>query len=230
MAAVKSRTSRRERSRETRRRMVDSARDLFASRGYAATTMEDIAAGAGVAVQTVYYSFRTKGNLVCEVVEVAGAGGHDHVPVIERDWMVEAMSTSSADRALALAVEHGTDIYVRAAPLWPAVAAAAAVDEAVQEYWNRVATKRRTGMARLVARLADLGCLREGLDPARAADLLYVLDGHEVFTGLTSHSGWTVPEYKSWLFTTLRQQLLAPADLDPHATHGLSFVGSAPDT
>ena len=45
----------------TRLHIVKGAHDLFVDRGYAATPMDEIAARAGVAVQTVYYTFRTKG-------------------------------------------------------------------------------------------------------------------------------------------------------------------------
>ncbi len=35
-----------------------------------------------------------------------------------------------------------------------------------------------------------------------------VLFGHDVFTGLVTQAGWSVPEYKAWLLTTLAHQLL----------------------
>ncbi len=76
--------SRAERALATRRRMLTSARDLFVQQGYAATTVEQIAGDAGVAVQTVYYTFRTKGLLLRELVEVTAAGEEPAVPVMER--------------------------------------------------------------------------------------------------------------------------------------------------
>ena len=97
------------------------------------------------------------------------------------------LAATSGQRVLALAVEHGADIFVRAAPLWPAVAAAAA-DPHVEHYWRGVAADRRAGQARMVARLAELGVLRDGLDPDRATDLVVVLFGHDVFTGLVTQS------------------------------------------
>ena len=125
MGAVKSaRPTRAERARQTRRRMLDSARALFIGDGYAATTMDRIAEHAGVAVQTLYYTFRTKGQLLCEVVEVTAAGDEDAPPVHQRAWVQQMLTATSGQRVLALAVEHGADIFVRAAPLWPAVAAA----------------------------------------------------------------------------------------------------------
>ena len=134
--------------------MIDCARKLFTTQGYPATTMEQIASAAGVAVQTMYYTFRTKARLLCEVVEAAGAGDDAPIPVMQRPWMVETLSTTSARRALALAVEHGTDIYERVAPLRPALVAAAAADPYVETYALGIATARRSGMGRLVARLA----------------------------------------------------------------------------
>ena len=63
MAQVKtSKGTRAERARQTRNRMLDSARELFIADGYAATTMERIAQEAGVAVQTLYYTFRPRGS------------------------------------------------------------------------------------------------------------------------------------------------------------------------
>ena len=223
MVAVKgTRTTRAERARQTRQRMLDSARELFIGDGYGSTTMERIAKHAGVAVQTLYYTFRTKGQLLCEVVEVTAAGDEDAAPVALRAWAREMLTATSGQRVLALAVEHGADIFVRAAPLWPAVAAAA-TDPHVEHYWRGVTANRRAGQARMIARLDELGVLRPALGPDRATDLVVVLFGHEVFTSLVTQSGWSVPEYKAWLFTTLTQQLLQRPRLAPTAYSGLSY-------
>ena len=193
--------------------------------GYAATTMERIADDAGVAVQTLYYTFRTKGRMLCEVVELTAAGDDDAVPVAQRSWMQEMMTATSAQRVLALAVEHGTDIFARAAPLWPAVTAAAAADPQVELYWRGVAANRRAGQERMVARLTELEALREGISPERAADLVVVLFGHDVFHGLVGEAGWSVTDYKAWLFDTLIQQLLRQRRVAPTVVSDLSFGG-----
>jgi AcrR family transcriptional regulator len=223
MATVKgARTTRAERARQTRHRMLDSARELFISDGYTATTMERIADRAGVAVQTLYYTFRTKGQLLCEVVEVTAAGDEDAAPVALRAWVRDMLTATSGQRVLALSVEHGADIFVRAAPLWPAVAAAA-TDPHVERYWRGVTAGRRAGQAQMVARLAELGMLRPGLDPERATDIVVVLFGHDVFTSLVTQARWSVPEYKAWLATTLTQQLLHRPRLAITAYAGLSY-------
>ena len=84
MALVKSSTgTRAERARQTRNRMIDSARELFIADGYAATTMERIAQEAGVAVQTLYYTFRSKGQLLCEVVEATAAADEREMRIVQ---------------------------------------------------------------------------------------------------------------------------------------------------
>jgi TetR/AcrR family transcriptional regulator, regulator of autoinduction and epiphytic fitness len=44
--------------------IVDTARKLFLERGYHTTTIEMIAAEAGVAVSTIYAVFRNKGGIL----------------------------------------------------------------------------------------------------------------------------------------------------------------------
>lgn len=203
--------------------MLDSARELFVTPGYAATTMEQIATDAGVAVQTLYYTFKTKGALLCEVVEVTAAGDLDPVPVIERPWWQEVMATRSAQRVLALVVEHGTGIYERVAPLWPALGAASAADPQVEEYVRGVTEARRAGQRAIVAHLAELGALRPELDVDRATDVVVVLAGHDVHRGLVVDARWPMIEYKVWLFECLAQQLLGRKP-DRRATADLSFA------
>jgi AcrR family transcriptional regulator len=199
---------------------------LFKAAGYAGTTMELVATKSGVAIQTVYYTFGTKGQLLCEAMDYAAAGEHDPAPVRSRPWMIEALSTPSPHRGLALAVEHGVDIYARAAPLWPAVNAAAVADPAVEKYWRGVAEGRRAGMGQLVGRFVELGALRPGLKVETATDILFLLNGHGTFQGLVVDAGWTTLAFKAWLYATLVDQLLGPGRVDPSATGGLAFAGS----
>src|ERR1700720_2057224 len=63
---------RQQQARATRRRILDAARRLFsAGGGYTGTTMREVAAEAGVAVQTVHAVFGTKLSLAQGIVEAA---------------------------------------------------------------------------------------------------------------------------------------------------------------
>jgi AcrR family transcriptional regulator len=202
---------RRDRAERTRRRILDSAYRLFSADGYQTTTMATIAADAGVAVQTVHYVFRTKAQLLREVVRVVAAGEHDPLPVTDRPWWRDAMAAGDADRALAGLVEHGVDIYARMAPLTPAVRAAAAADPEVEEYWREVSAARHDAMEDLIRRLADLGALDPSLTVARGTAVLSVVNSHDTFLGLVREAGWSLPDYKAWLHRALVRLLLGGA-------------------
>ena len=200
---------RREQALATRRRIVDSAYQLFCEYGYSATTVEMIASAAGVALQTVHYVFRTKGALLQEVVEVAAAGTHDPPPVMQRQWIREALSASDGRRTVALGVEHGVDIYVRVAPLNHAIHAAASIEPDIEAYLRSITAARRGGMSRLIAALAGNERLRPGLTTERATDVMFVLHSHETYLGLVHDAQWSLEEYKAWLYETLCEQLLS---------------------
>jgi AcrR family transcriptional regulator len=79
-------TRRREQAARTRERIVEVAGRLFEERGYAGTTIPEIAREAGVAVETVYRSASGKAGLLADAVRAAVAGGVERagVPVTER--------------------------------------------------------------------------------------------------------------------------------------------------
>ena len=207
--------------------MVESAHRLFVSDGYAATTMGQIAAAADVAVQTVYYTFGTKGKLLCEVVETTASGGQDLGPSGQPRWVAEMLAVSAPQRVLALGVEHGTAIYDRVAPLWPTVAGAAQTDVEVEHYWRGVAARRNAAQRAMAARLVELGPLRAGLDVDRAGDLVGVLLGHDVYRGLVLEAGWAPSDYRAWAFSMLVEQLLG-VSTDAAVTRDLSFARRRP--
>ena len=55
---------------QTRREILETARALFAERGYAATSVTDIAEQAGVAVQTIYARLGSKHGIVVALLDL----------------------------------------------------------------------------------------------------------------------------------------------------------------
>src|SRR5215212_4550247 len=98
--------TRAEQARATRRRIVDAAAEQFVSRGYGATTLEDIAEAAGVAVQTVYFHFRNKPTLLKHALDVAAVGDDEPVPLLERPWMARIRREPDPRRVITLWVAN----------------------------------------------------------------------------------------------------------------------------
>lgn len=62
-------TTRAAQAESTRRAVLDTARRLFAERGYAGASLQDIADAAGVTKANVYYYFRTKDAILDALLE-----------------------------------------------------------------------------------------------------------------------------------------------------------------
>ena len=69
---------------ETRRASLSAAHDLFVEHGYGRTTIAEIAATAGVSVETVYATFKNKSNLLHRVWDVTVGGDDEQIVFHER--------------------------------------------------------------------------------------------------------------------------------------------------
>src|SRR4051794_27459504 len=86
-------SSRAERAQATRTRILRAAYSLFAAHGYPAVTMAAVASRAGVAVQTLYFTFGTKAELLQHAYDYAVLGDGEALPPTEQPWYRE-MSTA----------------------------------------------------------------------------------------------------------------------------------------
>src|SRR5919202_2045897 len=87
---------RRAQAEATRADILGAAQRLFERRGYAATTMEAIAAEAGVALKTVYVAFDTKSGLLRALWNHLLRAGRDEVPVAQQRWYRDVLAEADA--------------------------------------------------------------------------------------------------------------------------------------
>lgn len=186
-----------ERAEVTRRRIAESARRLFAARGYGASTLQAIADEAGVAVQTVYAVYRSKRGILAELRESvfrqpeAGALYQAALTEANPRRKIELFARSIRHRW-----EYGHDIVA-------VHEQAGRTDQSVYKEAEKVIAMRRNGISRLAQSFGS------AVDPAHAAAILDALTVPEVYKELVEISGWTPDEYEVWLAKTLRQQLLS---------------------
>jgi AcrR family transcriptional regulator len=192
---------RREKAAATQSRIIASTRALLLKRGYAATTMADVAAAAGVAVQTVYSSTEGgKAALAKRVWDVTIAGDLDPVPLGDRPQFQELLAEPDPSRKLALYARLSRQIYQRMGTLARVLrAGAAAGDAELQQLIDVTERERLRGTTSLAAHLDAVGALPPGLTVERAGHRLWALNAPELADGLTSLCGWTLDEYQAWL-------------------------------
>ncbi len=186
--------------------VIAAATRLFATKGYLATSVEDIAAEAGVARPTVFTAVGTKPVILRLVLDQAVAGDDAAVPVAERDWWRQTVEEPDAARSIELLAHTMTAIAQRIALLARALEAAASADADAKQMWDRYQRQRRTGLREfaetLTSRHPAVRC-----DVDTLTDTLWMLQP-AAYLRLVADAGWTVERYETWLADLLARLVL----------------------
>jgi AcrR family transcriptional regulator len=214
MTAVKrpatNKPTRRDRARATRLGITKAAYSLFCERGYTGTTMADVAEAAGVAVQTVYFVFHTKSELLSRTYDFAVLGEGEPLPPEMQPWYAQMTTEPDVTKALRHAVSGIGTILARAMPLDTVVRAAAASDPDAAKIRARHEGWRAEGYRTMLDVLRTKSSLRDGVSPERATQLLLMYVG-EVYRILVQDFGWSHEDWIDWTVATVSVQVFASA-------------------
>jgi AcrR family transcriptional regulator len=202
--------ARQEQARATRRAVLAAATGLFLERGYAATTMADIAEAAGVVVQTVYSSVGGKAEVLKQCLDVAIVGDDEPVPMVDRPEIRAVQAETDGRRKLELFAAHLTRVLERTARLGRVLAVAADADPAVDALRRTALAGRRFGMGEFAGNLKEQRLLRRGVTVDKAADVLAEHMDAAHYLTFTEEFGWTPREYQRWYVTVTAAMLLPP--------------------
>jgi AcrR family transcriptional regulator len=195
-------------ARATRRRIIDAAAALFVQKGYAATTLEQVAEHAGVAVQTVYFHFGNKRTVLKEAVDVAAVGDDEPVALLDRPWMQRVREEPDPHRVIDLWTENSRAITARIGPIMGVVRDAAATDPDMAAQWATNEQQRLTAFQTFAQLLADRNALKPGLAIAEATDIIFGLLSLELYLLLTTRRSWTAERWQQWVSQMLSAALL----------------------
>jgi AcrR family transcriptional regulator len=201
---------RRQRAEETRERMLQAARGLFAERGYAETTIEMIATAADVALPTVYAVFRSKRGVLAALMERLVSGEAGGPPLLETRGAQAVQAETDPRRTLKRFVDHLSHVQERVIPTYEVMKSAARSEPDVVELLGRMQEYRFSNITTLAARLAELGALRKSLLVDDASRTIWAIASPEVRQMLHSFAGWSPDRYRAWLLDTLVAALLEP--------------------
>lgn len=197
-----------EKSRQTRAKVLAAAEELFVEHGYGATTVQEIADHAGVAVQTIYFVFRNKRTLLKELADVAIAGDDRPVPTMERSWFTAAMAAPTAEEHLRAHATGALSATARVGALVEVIRAAAALEPEIDEL-RRLGDEQRhqVQLTAAIALTAKPGA-RPGVTAEYAADLLYATLSPEMYLLFVRDRGWSAEAFGDWAVSSLRGQLI----------------------
>jgi TetR/AcrR family transcriptional regulator of autoinduction and epiphytic fitness len=192
---------REQRARETRLRIRETARQLFGSQGFTETTIAQIAQDAGVATQTVYAVFGNKGGIVSEILE-------DLEESADREtWIAQVTAEEDPQRQLRVFVSWIRALFEQGSPILRA-ALVARSDPDVAALIDQGDTNRRSACSKLTEIWSAKGELRTDLEPAEAAQRMWLLTSVEQYLLAADTLGWTPDHYEDWLGDVLEEQLL----------------------
>jgi AcrR family transcriptional regulator len=199
---------RRAQAQSTRLTIINAAARLFTERGYVGTSMDDIAAAAGVSRATVFSSVGGKAAILKGAYDTAIVGDDEPVPLPQRPWAIAVRNEPDPRRMIDAYAAMITDVSGRVAPIYEAMHGAAGADPEVRELWDAMRTERRGGAAGFVGFIVARHALRTGVDRKRAGDVVWALIDPSMYHLLVTEMAWTPSQFRSWLADTLAGQLL----------------------
>jgi AcrR family transcriptional regulator len=209
MDRVKRPDKRAERSRHTREKVVEAARELFVAQGYGATSLQEVADRAGVAVQTIYFVFRNKRTLFKDVVDTSIAGDTEPVATMDREWFRAACAEPTAAGQLRAHVRGTREILGRVAPIMSLITTAAATDPEIAAQWPDGPDPRYTVQYAAAEALAGKPDARPGVSVEMAADVLFGLLSPQLYLIFVRDRDWSPDTWEEWARTALTSQLCA---------------------
>lgn len=192
-------TLRAEQARATRRAIVNAAARLFIEHGYGGTTVDEIAAAAGVSRKTVFTSVGGKLEALKLARDWAFVGDDEPIPMMERPEIMRQRLEPDARKVLRGYASVQRRVAARVAPLVKVAESAAGTDPALRELTEAGNSQRRIGMGELAGELAERGALPDGMTVDEAADVLWVFNDPLIYHRLVLERGWSPERYEEWV-------------------------------
>ncbi len=201
---------RREQAAATRRQILEAAQRLFERQGYGATTMNAIAAEAGVAPKTVYLAFETKSGVLRALWNLRIRAGRDELPVAEQPWYREVLEARDPERQLRLNDLNSCAEKLRLASVLGVIHTAGPLDADIAALWERIFAEYHANQGVIVKSVAEKKALRPELDLDQATDILWTINHPHIWQLLVRECGWSPEQYEQWTGDVACSQLLKP--------------------
>jgi AcrR family transcriptional regulator len=177
-------------------------------KGYAATSVADIAHLAGVSVDTVYASVGRKPKLVLAVIDMVLGGADEPVPAEQRDYVRAVRTEPSALGKIKVYAAAVAMLVPQTAPLQEALRTAGGSDVDCAATWRSLVNRRAANMLLFAADLRSTGELRHDLTDQQVADVVWSTNAAEYWL-LLDQRGWTAARYEALLVDLWSRTLLA---------------------
>jgi AcrR family transcriptional regulator len=188
---------------QTEQRLIAAAGRLFLANGYASTSLNAVAADAGVSPRTVYVRFGTKAALLKQVIEVAVVGDAETVALMDRPGTQPALHAPTLVERIDAWATVARQIMGRIGPLVTVATEAAATEPDIAELVAVWRDQSLSAERAFWTRAAADGLLDPAVDVHWATVTANALDTPETYIRLIAQHGWSLEQYQAWLAHSL---------------------------
>jgi AcrR family transcriptional regulator len=198
---------REEQAVRTRARILDAASQLFLERGYARTTMKDIAAQADVARDTVHAIFGSKARVLTALIDQRLVPDDSVANVTQRPDALAIRDAVDQRQQIKLFAEFIAGISTELRPVFEILRTASAVEPEMAKVFEEMDRFRLINMRTYARWIAARGPLR--VSTRRAGEIIWAVASLDVARMLCDEIGWTESQHARWLADSLVRTLLA---------------------
>jgi AcrR family transcriptional regulator len=205
-----------EQAARTRTRILDAAAELFIERGYARTTMQDVAARAGVARDTVHATFGGKPRVLTALIDQRLVPDGSVANVTQMPDAQAIRDESDQHRQIELFAAWISRIATQLRPVYEILRTASAVEPGMATVLAEMDRYRMENMQTYARWIAARGPLRVGT--RRAGETMWAVASPDVGRMLCDELGWSETQHARWIADTLTRALLP--DTEPRGGGG----------
>ena len=195
-----------EQAARTRTRILEAASELFLERGYARTTIKDIAVRADVARDTVHAIFGNKARVLTALIDLRLVPDDAVANVTQRQDAQAIRNEMDQRKQIELFAKFIAGISTELRPVFEILRTASAVEPAMANVFDEMNRFRLDNMQTYAKWIAARGPLR--VTTRRAGEIIWALASLDVARMLCDEIGWTQSQHARWLSDTLIRTLL----------------------
>jgi AcrR family transcriptional regulator len=195
-----------EQAARTRTRILEAASELFLERGYARTTIKDIAVQADVARDTVHAIFGNKARVLTALIDRRLVPDDAVANVTQRQDAQAIRDETDQRKQIELFAKFIAGISTELRPVFEILRTASAVEPEMANVFEEMNRFRLDNMQTYAKWIAARGPLR--VTTRRAGEIIWALASLDVARMLCDEIGWTQSQHARWLTDTLIRTLL----------------------
>ena len=180
--------------------------EAFLERGYARTTMKDIAAQADVARDTVHAIFGSKAQVLTALIDLRLVPDGAVLNVTQRPDAQAIKNEADQRRQIELFAKFIAGISTELRPVFEVLRTASAVEPEMGKVFEDMDDFRLKNMQTYSTWIAARGPLR--VNTRQAGEIIWALASPDVARMLCDELGWTESQHARWLADTLIRTLL----------------------